>query len=1142
VFDAIVLTAARLFRRDMAFMLACNTTSYWPVATAAPEGLLTIPHVAPVPIDTDANFPSRVILTRKNLHLPDWSAVELPEYERMVHETMGINSALYLPLLREGECIGLLGIAGKRAGIFDGSEILLAESFRDQALIAIENTRLFNETREALERQNASAEILRTIASAPGDAERALYQIAETSARLFGAPSATIHIAEGDGWARTIRFGASSKNVGAGVPESQLKIGGHNMPGTIVGDNRQVHVPDLDHVDPAIADWPGLPYVREAGTRSMSGSPLRREGKAIGALIVYRDRLAPFSAEELAVQQTFADQAAIAIENARLFNETKEALERQTATADILKVIASSPSDVQPVFEAIAKRANSLIGGFSSTVFRFIDGVAHLEAFTPTSPAADEVLQATFPRPVTDFPPFQMAQAGEVTRIPDTEALSDELLTISRARGFRSMLFAPLVNEGVSIGFIAVTRVQPGSFADHHVQLLQTFADQAVIAIENARLFEEVQAKTRDLTEALTYQTGSSNILKVIASSPTDVAPVLRAIVESACELCEADDAVLHLRQGDQLVYAAHQGSIPVGLQKRAISRDFVTGRSVVDKVPVHLHDVFSSEGAEFPEAREMSRGLGTRTLLSVPLLRENESIGAIVLRRTEVQPFTDKQIALLQTFADQAVIALGNVRLFDEVQARTRDLTESLQQQTATADVLKVISASPGELQPVFQAMLENAVRLCEAKFAMLFFYEAEGNQFRAVGNWNLPQAWSEFLGKNAIRADPMIPLGQVVTTKQPVQVLDVLADQSYIGRYPGMVGVAELGGARTLLQVPMLRENELVGSIGIYRQEVRPFTDKQIALVRNFAAQAVIAIENARLLNELRQRTDDLSNSLEDLRTAQDRLVQTEKLASLGQLTAGIAHEIKNPLNFVNNFAALSAELTDELNEVLAPVAFDDKIREEVNELTHTLKNNLEKVVQHGKRADSIVKNMLLHSREGSGDHRPADINALLDESLNLAYHGARAERREFNVTLQRDFDEMAGSIEVFPQEITRVFLNLIANGFYAVTKRKSENGASGFEPVLCATTKNLGDTVEIRIRDNGTGIPAEVREKMFNPFFTTKPAGEGTGLGLSMSHDIIVKQHGGRIDVETEPGHFTEFTIVLPRISTFSNKIRG
>jgi two-component system, NtrC family, sensor kinase len=282
--------------------------------------------------------------------------------------------------------------------------------------------------------------------------------------------------------------------------------------------------------------------------------------------------------------------------------------------------------------------------------------------------------------------------------------------------------------------------------------------------------------------------------------------------------------------------------------------------------------------------------------------------------------------------------------------------------------------------------------------------------------------------------------------------------------------------------------------------------------------------------------------SQSLDDLRTAQDRLVQTEKLASLGQLTAGIAHEIKNPLNFVNNFSALSAELTDELNDVLKSATLADNIRDEVDELTGLLKDNLVKVVQHGKRADSIVKNMLLHSREGSGEHRPADINALLEESLNLAYHGARAEKPQFNVTLQRDFDEAAGTIEVFPQEITRVFLNLISNGFYAVTKRKTENGSTGFEPIVSATTRNLGHAVEIRIRDNGTGIPAEVKEKMFNPFFTTKPAGEGTGLGLSMSHDIIVKQHGGRIEVETEPGRFTEFTIVLPRASTQSDKNRG
>ncbi|MEA2913175.1 MAG: two-component system, NtrC family, sensor kinase, partial [Bradyrhizobium sp.] len=731
---------------------------------------------------------------------------------------------------------------------------------------------------------------------------------------------------------------------------------------------------------------------------------------------------------------------------------------------------------------------------------------------------------------------------GKVIHVPDVHADPD--YTFSEAQRLsgdpRTFLGVPLMREGHPVGALVLARRNMQPFTDKQVELVTTFADQAVIAIENVRLFDEVQAKTRDLSEALTYQTGSSNILKVIASSPTDVKPVLKAIVESACELCEADDALATLKDGDDLVFQAQHGSIPVVWERSPINRQFVSGRAVLDRKPVHVHDLLSTGGDEFPDAREFARRSNVRTVLSVPLLRENESIGAIVLRRTEVQPFSDKQISLLQTFADQAVIAIGNVRLFEEVQARTRDLTESLQQQTATADVLKVISASPGELEPVFEAMLENAVRLCEAKFAMLFL--CEENQFRAVGKWNLPPAYGEFLEKNTIVADPKVPLGRVAMTKQPVQVVDVLLDQSYIERFPGMVGVAEGGGARTLLQVPMLKDNELVGTIGIYRQEVRPFTDKQIGLVQNFAAQAVIAIENARLLNELRQRTGDLTQSLEELRTAQDRLVQTEKLASLGQLTAGIAHEIKNPLNFVNNFSALSAELTDELNDLLKSAEFSGKMRDEVGELTSMLKDNLEKVVQHGKRADSIVKNMLLHSREGSGEHRPADINALLDESLNLAYHGARAEKREFNVTLQRDFDEMAGTIEVFPQEITRVLLNLISNGFYAVTKRKTENGSSGFDPVLRATTRNLGDTVEIRIRDNGTGIPAEVKEKMFNPFFTTKPAGEGTGLGLSMSHDIIVKQHGGTIDVATEPGQFTEFTIVLPRTSNPREKKRG
>ena len=684
------------------------------------------------------------------------------------------------------------------------------------------------------------------------------------------------------------------------------------------------------------------------GARTVLSVPLLKGGAVLGLFAIYRQEVRPFSEKQIASLESFASQAVTALESARLLNETREALERQTATADILKVIASSPSDVQPVFEAIASSANRLIGGFSSTVFRFVDGIAHLKAFTPTTPEADEVLRSTFPRPVTDFPPFQMAQAGKVSQIPDTEALSDELLNIARARGFRSMLFSPLMNNAESIGFIAVTRVQPGAFADHHVQLLQTFADQAVIAISNVALFKEVQERTRDLSESLQQQTATADVLKVISRSTFDLQTVLETLIKSAVELSGANRGSIFLREGDVFPLKAASSTTPEFLQYwaanppkagRGSATSRVIGSGKVEMIP----DVLEDPEMQMP-ANSLVRIRGT---LGVPMLRDNKVEGVLVLTRPEPGPFTKSQVDLVQTFADQAVIAVENVRLFDETQSRTRELAASL-----------------------------------------------------------------------------------------------------------------------------------------------------------------------------------------EELRAAQDRLVQTEKLASLGQLTAGIAHEIKNPLNFVNNFSSLSAELVDELDETLAPAPLDQKIRGEVGELTHMLKSNLEKVVQHGKRADSIVKNMLLHSREGSGEHRAADINALVEESLNLAYHGARAEKPGFNITLERDLDPDAGVVELYPQEITRVLLNLISNGFYAATKRKSEAQDDGFEPVLSAATRNLGRTVEIRIRDNGTGILPEVKEKMFNPFFTTKPAGEGTGLGLSMSHDIIVKQHGGRIDVETSPGVFTEFIITLPR----------
>ena len=392
----------------------------------------------------------------------------------------------------------------------------------------------------------------------------------------------------------------------------------------------------------------------------------------------------------------------------------------------------------------------------------------------------------------------------------------------------------------------------------------------------------------------------------------------------------------------------------------------------------------------------------------------------------------------------------------------------------------------------------------------------------------------------KQYMTEHPVIPggkgsvVGRTAMTGGTVQIADVMADPDY-----QISDRIRIGNVRTLLGVPLLREGTPTGVLVMMRSVVRPFTDKQIELAQTFADQAVIAIENARLVDELRQRSEDLSKSLDELRAAQDRLVQTQKLASLGQLTAGIAHEIKNPLNFVNNFSSLSVELIDELEDALGRVSADEKARNEIAELTDTLRGNLDKIAQHGKRANSIVKNMLLHSREGSGEHRPVDINALVEESLNLAYHGARAEKQDFNITLERSFDPAAGEVDLFPQEITRVLLNIISNGFYAATKRSAQANLDHYEPTLTAATSDLGHSVEIRIRDNGIGVPPEVKEKMFNPFFTTKPAGEGTGLGLSISHDIIVKQHSGSIEVDTRPGEFTEFRIVLPRAGMGLNK---
>jgi len=460
-------------------------------------------------------------------------------------------------------------------------------------------------------------------------------------------------------------------------------------------------------------------------------------------------------------------------------------------------------------------------------------------------------------------------------------------------------------------------------------------------------------------------------------------------------------------------------------------------------------------------------------------------------------------------------------------------ELGIALECQAVTAQILNVISMSRTDVQPVFDVISESSRRLLGGQTALVT-RAMDGMLHLAACTAGSPASHGK------IRSSFPAPLTSSGIHSR-VALSSAMAFRSDIETEAGIPqavkDMARIRGYRSIIVVPMLCDGIAIGTIGVSRAEPGTFSESQINLLKKFADQAVIAIENAQLFEEVQARTRQQSKSLDDLRAAQDRLVQTEKLASLGQLTAGIAHEIRNPLNFVNNFAALSAELMDELNDTIGPLAFSDAVREEVEDLSKLLKDNLQKIVQHGSRADSIVKNMLLHSRGGGGEHRLTDVNALVEDSLNLAFHGARAEKPQFNVTLKREFDRDAGSAEVFPQEIARVLLNLMSNGFYAVAERSGEN-FPGFEAELCASTYNRGDHVEIRIRDNGIGIPPDVREKMFNPFFTTKPPGEGTGLGLSMSHDIIVKQHGGSIDVETKPGVFTEFIVRLPRRSNFSD----
>jgi len=882
VFDSLAESAARLcesfdaaiYRRDGDRL---PLVAHHGTGLVLPVGELTLPVVR-------GTAAGRAVLDGRTIHLLD-TQTEVHEYPESSANArrIGFRTILCVPLMREGVAIGVIAILRAEARLFTDRQVALLQTFADQAVIAIENVRLFKELEvrnrdltETLEQQTATGEILRVISSSPTDVQPVFETIVKNARALCGSDSAGVFTYDGE----MVRIEALDNANPAQADALRDAYPSPATTGTATGrallSGRPAHIPDVRE-DPAYV----LDALRDSvGLRTLLSVPMVRDGVAIGAITVQRwGTPRAFSDTQIALLETFADQAVIAIQNVRLFRELEvrnrdltETLEQQTATGEILRVISSSPTDVQPVFDAVVKSAARLCDSFDSAMCRREGDrlllVAH-HGPIPMGPVGE------FSFPLTrDNATGRAALDAAIMHVADMQAETEEFPESSlnaRRMGFRTILCVPLLRDGVAIGTIQLRRETAELFTDRQVVLLQTFADQAVIAIENVRLFKELEIRNRALTESLEQQTATGEILRVISSSPTDVRPVFDTIVRSVVKLCDGLFSALFRYDGELIHQVAQHNFTAEGLEEvRRIypvrpTRDHGSGRTILERAVVHIPDV-----EQDPEYRHrgLTRAVGMRSGLYVPMMREGQPIGVIMVARAQSGPFSDAEIGLLQTFADQAVIAIENVRLFKEIEARNRDLTETLEQQTATGEILRVISSSPTNAQPVFDTIAESGRRLCEAELCQVFRSDSGALHFVASEGQS-PEGLAAAHRAFPRPVDRGTAAGRAILTGGVVQISDIHTDPEY--------GLAEVGRAtnfRSLAAVPMMREGRAIGAIAVGRAESGLFPDRQVELLRTFADQAVIAIENVRLFTELDARNHDLTNALEQQTATADVL----------------------------------------------------------------------------------------------------------------------------------------------------------------------------------------------------------------------------------------------------------------------------